>query len=566
MAGERFTADFETTTDPNDCRVWAWAMCNIEKPEQSTMGKNIDGFIQYCEEELHNPVVYFHNLKFDGEFIIVWLFKNGFTHVKDKKLLTDKSFTTLISGEGQFYAMTIMLQKKKKKVSKIEILDSMKIIPFSVDKIAKAFKLKTQKLEIDYNKYRPVGYMPDRHEQDYILNDVKITAQALRVLFEQGLTKMTQGSNALHDYKRIVGWKFFKRHFPPPVDYDNQIRPSYKGGFTYLNPKFKLKDIGPGIVLDVNSLYPWAMYTQPMPYGKGLPFDGEYEHSNLYPLYIQNIRCHFKLKKDHIPTIQLKNNFFFSATEYVTSSKGEDIFLSLTSVDLKLFLDHYNVYNLEFLGGWKFKAKETMFKEYIDKWSAEKIKAKQENNAGIYTLSKLMLNALYGKFALNPVIRSKYPVLVDDAITYITGDKETREPLYLPVGTFITAYAREKTIRAAQTVFDRFIYADTDSLHLEGLELPDNLIIDPIQLGAWKHELTFDYARYLHAKTYVEYGCEPGENMKELKITCAGMPKSCHQFVTYDNFRAGNRFPGKLLPKHVAGGIVLSEIEFTLNA
>ena len=24
-----FTADFETTTDKNDCRVWAWAVCEI---------------------------------------------------------------------------------------------------------------------------------------------------------------------------------------------------------------------------------------------------------------------------------------------------------------------------------------------------------------------------------------------------------------------------------------------------------------------------------------------------------------------------------------------------------
>lgn len=25
----RYTADFETTTDPNDCRVWAYGICEI---------------------------------------------------------------------------------------------------------------------------------------------------------------------------------------------------------------------------------------------------------------------------------------------------------------------------------------------------------------------------------------------------------------------------------------------------------------------------------------------------------------------------------------------------------
>ena len=26
----KFTADFETTTDINDCRVWAYAICEIQ--------------------------------------------------------------------------------------------------------------------------------------------------------------------------------------------------------------------------------------------------------------------------------------------------------------------------------------------------------------------------------------------------------------------------------------------------------------------------------------------------------------------------------------------------------
>ena len=29
----KFTADFETTTDEEDCRVWAYALCEIGKPD-----------------------------------------------------------------------------------------------------------------------------------------------------------------------------------------------------------------------------------------------------------------------------------------------------------------------------------------------------------------------------------------------------------------------------------------------------------------------------------------------------------------------------------------------------
>ena len=44
----------------------------------------------------------------------------------------------------------------------------------------------------------------------------------------------------------------------PQLNYeiDHDMRQAYKGGFTYLNPIYKEKDIGGGVVLDVNSLYP----------------------------------------------------------------------------------------------------------------------------------------------------------------------------------------------------------------------------------------------------------------------------------------------------------------------
>ena len=36
-----FVADFETTTDPNDCRVWAYAICDINEPDKINIGINI---------------------------------------------------------------------------------------------------------------------------------------------------------------------------------------------------------------------------------------------------------------------------------------------------------------------------------------------------------------------------------------------------------------------------------------------------------------------------------------------------------------------------------------------
>lgn len=553
-----FTADFETTTDPTDCRVWACGICEIGNPDNFTYMNDIDGFIKWARKQ-RKVTTYFHNLKFDGEFILCWLFENGFKFVNDRRDLEKNTFTTLISDKGQFYSLEICFERKGKEKDCLTIYDSLKILPFSVAAIAKGFNLPISKLEIDYNETREKGHILTKEEVDYLRNDVEIMARALHILFEQGLTKMTQGSNALFDYKRTVGTKNFNKWFPIP-DYDSDIRQSYKGGFTYLNPKYKEIDLQDGIVLDVNSLYPSVMYYQPLPYGEGILFKGKYEPDKIYNLHVQMFTCQFELKPGYIPTIQLKNNLAFVPTQYLESSDGEDVTLCLTNVDLELFFEHYNVYNIEYHSGWKFKSTVGLFKEYIDKWNTVKMESTLNGNKAMRTLAKLMLNALYGKFALNPNVQSKIPWYDNGVVKYKLGEKETRDPIYIPVGTFITAWARYKTISSAQKVYDRFVYADTDSLHLIGTEIPDMLEVDPVKLGAWKHESTFTRARFIRQKSYIE------EIDGELNITCAGMPERCYQYVTWDNFRTGSSYDGKLGMTHVNGGIVLKDIPFSIKS
>lgn len=552
-----FTADFETTTDPLDCRVWACGICSIDETHSFKYGNSLDWFIEFAKNNI-GSTFYFHNLKFDGEFILCYLFEHGYKHITDRKKLKTKTFTTLISDKGQFYSLEICFNKDEDKTEKITIYDSLKILPFSVEAIAKGFNLPISKLEIDYDEKRKIGHILTPQEIDYLRNDVEIISRALLTLFNQDLRQMTQGSNALYDYKKIVGKKNFSKWFPIP-DYDFDVRQSYKGGFTYCDPRRQGQDIGAGIVLDVNSLYPSVMYYQPLPYGEGIFFEGKYKPDKLYNLYVQMFTCQFELKENYIPTIQLKNNLSFMPTAYLSSSEDEEVTMCLTSVDLELFFEHYRVYNITWHSGWKFKSTTGLFKEYIDKWNAVKMESTLNGNKAMRTLAKLMLNALYGKFALNPNVQSKIPYYDNGIIKYTLGEKETRNPIYIPIGTFITAWARHKTITSAQKVYDRFLYADTDSLHLIGTEIPKGLEVDPVKLGAWKHESTFTRARFVRQKTYIE------EIDGELNITCAGMPSRCYKHVTWDNFIAGSSFEGKLQFTHVQGGIVLKDIDFTIK-
>lgn len=287
------------------------------------------------------------------------------------------------------------------------------------------------------------------------------------------------------------------------------------------------------------------MYEKLLPISYPIFFEGKYVDDKIYPLYIQMINCSFEIKQNKIPTIQIKHSMSFIANEYLTSSNNEIVTLVLTNVDLKLFLEQYNVYDLEYVAGWKFKGMNGIFKNYIDKWIERKIKATIEGNKGQRTLAKLMLNSLCGKFATSLDVQSKVPYIGEDEIVhYSLTEKTTKDGIYLPIGSFITAYAREKTIRTSQAIKDysikkygkdMYIYSDTDSIHttLPIDELKLFCDIDPVRLGAWKHEGDFTRAKFIRQKCYLE------EIDGKIKITCAGMPKSCYSFVEWDNFKTG---------------------------
>lgn len=215
-------------------------------------------------------------------------------------------------------------------------------------------------------------------------------------------------------------------------------------------------------------------------------------------------------------------------------------------------------------------------------------------------MAKLMLNSLYGKFATSLNAQSKIPYLDEEGIVkYYLSEKETKDGIYLPVACFITAYAREKTIRTSQAIKDYSIkkyekdlyyYSDTDSIHT-GLSIDELKLfcnIDDVRLGAWKCEGQFVKAKFIRQKCYLEafyreekyfgkltnFKAQKINKMRlikgrhhflEIKITCAGMPQSCYKYVTWQNFKTGFSCGGKLTFKHVVGGVKLVETEFTIK-
>jgi hypothetical protein len=530
-------------------------MVDIEKARSGwhvAIDKTITSFFRHVEK-LGSIVCYFHNLRFDGSFIIDSLFRMGYRHVQDNPRRGE--FTTLISSMGQFYSMTV----KWMDGAKTEFRDSAKKLPMQVSQIASAFELFEAKGDIDYHAYRPIGHEITRDERKYIINDVLIVAKAIKQQLDSGMTKLTIGADALAEYKSITG-KTFNAMFPILSDtMDAEIRQAYRGGFTFVAERFRGKKTRSGKTFDVNSLYPSVMYHKVLPYGEPVYQEGLPRKTKRYPLFIVSITFTAKLKKDHVPCIQVKNSRF-NEVEYLTLI-DEPVTLACTNVDLELWQDHYDMDILSYNGGWSFTGITGVFDEYIDKW----MEVKANNTGGLRVLAKLQLNSLYGKFATNPDVTPNIPRLEDDIVKYSLGAEEKRNPVYTAMGVFITAYARETTIRAAQDHYDVFAYADTDSLHLLTDDMPTTLDVHKSRLGAWKHEYDFYEAFFARPKAYSELAVPKVPFAPHYETHISGMPTKVANTLKIEDFTSGREFSGNLKQKRVPGGVVLVDSGFTLK-
>lgn len=322
----------------------------------------------------------------------------------------------------------------------------------------------------------------------------------------------------------------FKGVFPTlHPNIDCWLRQSYYGGITWKNEDLVSILVSPirGKVYDVNSLYPYAMRNKLLPYGEPLFYEGCYNNiasfvKKDYPLYVQKIRVRrFNLKPGKMPNIQIRDSNNFRATEYQKSNeyyceyskkfKYEECVFTFTNVQLERFLDSYDLpMGIEYIEGYAFKGSYGIFDKYVDTFMYLK-----ENSEGARrALAKLLQNALYGKFGTNPQREERIIEFIDGVFSTTNRDEQGNlleylsDSVYLPIASFITAYARDVLIEAVNalgvgTENDRFLYADTDSIHIIGDEIP-NIEIHKSKLGAWKHEGDFTDAVYIGAKRYAE--------------------------------------------------------------
>ena len=623
----KLVGDFETTTYEGQefTEVWASALVEFHSDNVKIFG-SIQETIDYLKEIPGHVQVYYHNLKFDGEFWLSFLERNGYKKAllgddeycevvwkKERDMLTNE-YKYFISDRGLWYYIVIKTNK-----GFIEIRDSLKLLPFSVEEIAEGFNTKAKKLEMQYTKFRYAGCPISEEEKRYIANDVLIVKEALEIMEQSGNTRLTIGSCCFDEFRHSFSDRRFYDDFPNVYDLTlnkdkygcenagEYIRRAYHGGWCYVKKAIEGKTIGTGCTLDVNGLYSAVMHSNSGNiYPVGIP---TFWHGNYIPdealktrtYYFIRFKCRFYLKPGYLPFQHIKGSWLYKGSENLESSdflyegkyyrqytdfdgtiKQAIPTLTMTMTDYELFLEHYNVEDMEILDGCYFDAKKGFFDGYIDKYASMKENAK---TPAIRTESKLFMNNLYGKMATSPSSAFKVGELnPDGSLSYYISLKASRMPGYIPVGAAITSYARAFTIRAAQANYDAFCYADTDSLHLScAIEDVKGVEIDQKALGKWKHEADFTEARFIKQKTYIERAGN------KFTIRCAGMPKRSKdlfmmsvtrdfkgefteeekEFIeeerTIEDFKRGLKVPGRIKPKRIPGGVILVPCSFEIR-
>ena len=542
--------DTESCRDFNDRkkeRVYAWSISNTDNDEM-IFGTDIESFLEllqtmyfYRDNKLKKKKIYkrlgfIHNLQWDVEFFKYKLDELGYKYyskllfddgtVKDEKL--DCNCFNIVENNGVVYSFTIQIKIDKKHFAIYQFNDSLKLIPQSLDSIARNvikipemfYKLKD---DFNYKEVRGYDYIPKGIDLCYIYNDTYILKEFIKQYYIandfKGYTASSIAFNNLLNYlypDTDKKYELFEINYPKIQDEIAKeiIAKSYSGGFTYANPTLKGKTIiKNGHSIDINSSYPARMKYCKLPYGTPYYFTGKGKTTKKYDIFLQRIQFDgFKRKNNsHIGFIKAGNakNFIddfkekgFRKNDYLATNIKDGKFICsnfemvLTNSELDFLLQVYDFYTyrrkegkilkgkqnlckgIYYVDGLSFKSRIGDFGGFIDDAVMRKNKSKKLHNSIMKTVAKTDMNSVYGKLGTSYKRKIMEYRKNDRGIfefvrkfdTTKEYDYEENRQYYRAYSSFVTSYGRQdlqKTICKIEELYgeDKFVYCDTDSIY-----------------------------------------------------------------------------------------------------
>jgi hypothetical protein len=295
------------------------------------------------------------------------------------------------------------------------------------------------------------------------------------------------------------------------------IKESYYGGITevYKGKGFNINSY------DINSLYPSAMLKNPMPVGEPKYFSGNIllTDPNAFGFLKVKVSAPLDLNKPTLP-MRLKTEDGIR-TVFPTGTWTTWYFSEEIKDKIK------DGYTFEIIEGFLFE-KAYIFTEYIN--LLYEIKCNTDSSDSLYYIAKLLMNALYGRFGLNPEAREVVIVSQEESekigferknvliIPLLGGkvmvsyDLQTEEEINIsdisiPISSAIAAYSRIEMSNYIRKYDKNLYYIDTDGIKVD-CEL-DSSEIDNKELGKMKFEYTFKEAVFPGLKVYGGILLEP---------------------------------------------------------
>lgn len=409
-------------------------------------GYDLASFFKTLRGLNHNSLLYFHNLGYDGSYIL-WYLQNDYvlkgkniipwidtqTYNDNKKKWDKNTHFRTLHNSSTIYQIIVNM-KSKSRYHKHIFQCSNKLLSASVDglgQITKDFKSDKYlgvKDKIDY--FYKLSDIKDLSPDDlalykeYCKNDVFIVMYNYVNLcnnFDDAINSnnhftfkgereinlnafLTIGSVNFRITKNYLAnkWKKFKiKSWCYLKDY-KLGKKFYKGGYTNFATWIDdgVVECDNGVGLDINSSYPYQM-TQKLPYGP--VYDDEYVPCK----YPNDVYWFYVIKYDYVslkkgmtlPTLFDWNDDDREISTYITSRGSGEAYL--TKLEFDELLHWYDFENLRIVK--KYYAKQIDYlKEIYETLYNMRLEYKKQNNQGGSLACKILMNAGYGKFAQNP--------------------------------------------------------------------------------------------------------------------------------------------------------------------
>lgn len=464
-------------------------------------------------KKIKNIAVYSYNLSFEWSFILPVLLEKGFKFNADMDKDSEYCFNS-ISTKSVSSVWQVKL-KFGKRNGEVLLRDLAKIYGGGLASVAKAFKLPTQKGEIDYTLNRLHNYQITRKEKEYCFKDTRIIIDILLEEIKRG-DKDFFKAVSMASYSML---KLLKRGFPRSMrpyrsyreiypelgeEENNFVRNALAGGICYATSRYQFIEVDQDILhIDGHQMHPSQIYLKPHPYGYGEYFKGVptklFKHINV---------CHIRVSYDDVK--------IHSIIKLIGRSFADNAELYVFDFEIPTMYKCYVNLQIEYIDGYCYKSRYLPWRDFVKENYDKRLVAKAEGDAYNTLRYKLLNNAgAYGKFVERPhtEVFENYineDGIIDSRILPKTFENDmsmyNAKYTYIPLAS-IPAWSRVELIETALKFgWENVLYFDTDSIFClyndETKKVLETQINLKDELGGWAIEEICHRAQFTAPKRY----------------------------------------------------------------